>query len=408
MLTAITALSLGTAAYVYAGYPVAVAVLARLRPLEGPYDRSSLPAVSLVISALDERAGIAAKLANTAELDYPDDLLQVIVVTDGSTDGTDNIARRCASPGTLVIHEDLRRGKAAAMRRGVEASDHGVVVFSDANNSFPPDALRELVAPFSDPSVAAVTGAKVPRGGSDEGSVGAGERLYWRYESFVKRQESRLGCCTGVIGELLAVRRDAVPVFPADLVNDDFFLAMQVARQGYKVAYAPRASSFEPPSTSLADESRRRRRMVAGRWQSLFRATSFLPVGRPLVLWQVVSHKYLRLLLPFTMATGLAASAADVVHHRGRGQVRVAVLVGQSAFYLLGAFAPVLPRSTGPARQVALVSRYLVRTNWSSVEGLLHYATHRRRLHLWERVSRDSSEPGTSAVSADVPPSVAG
>lgn len=381
----VSGLSAALGGYVFVGYPLLVALAARTRPAAVP-GPAYLPPVTVVVSALDEEAALAAKLEGLADLDYPQDRLQVVVVTDGSTDGTEAIARASGLPGLQVLHRPGRQGKAAAMSRGLSVARHDVVVFTDANNLLAPDALRQVVAPLADPMVGAATGAKGFAGGVEE--LTGGERAYWRYESFVKRQESRLGCCTGVIGELLAVRRELVPPFPPGLVNDDFWLAMQVVRAGKRVAYAPGALSYEPTAGSLADDVVRRRRIAAGRWQSVFGWRTHLPVRRPVVLWQVVSHKHLRLLLPAAM-TGAALGTVAEVLLGGGGRLRPrALLAGQVALYGSAAVAGTLPRSAGPARTAALGARYLVRTSWSSASGLLSYLRGRDRLHLWERAGR--------------------
>lgn len=378
--------------YVYVGYPVAVHLLARTRPEEGPYDRGALPSVSVVVAAFNERESIAAKLANLLALDYPEELLEICVVADGSDDGTEIVAKEASGGRATVLHRPEREGKARAMERGVAATRGDVVVFMDANNAVAPGALRELVLPLSDPAVGAVTGAKAVDGGVEE--LSGGERAYWRYESAIKKAESRLGCCTGVIGELFAIRRELVPEFPPGLVNDDFHMAMQVARAGAKVAYAPDATSWEPTAPSAAEDALRRRRMTAGRWQSLARWRETVPLERPLVVWQVASHKHLRLLLPFTMAGALAANAADVA--AGIGKERQAatrtLLAAQLAFYGLAALGPHAP-GPEPVRKAASAARYLVRSNAASAEGLRHYLRQRDSLHLWERVGRLPAEP---------------
>lgn len=393
------ALSLASAAatgYVYVGYPVALALASRVRRPErrGDFDGS----VSLVISAHNESRDIAGKLANTAELDYPADRLEVIVADDGSTDGTADIAERVA-PWARVLRAERRGGKVTAMARGVAAARGDVVVFSDAHNLYERGTLRHLLAPLADPRVGAVNGAHVVAGGDE--SVSTGERLYWRYESFIKARESRLGCVTSILGSVLAVRRELIPPIPPGIVNDDFYLGMQVARQGYRVAYVPEARSFEASARSLADDATRRRRMTAGRWQSLAQWRQYLPLNRPLVMWQVVSHKYLRLLLPVTMAGTLAGNALDVAARARTGRpagAAAAALAGQVAFYGLGAVAGRLPRSLGPVRAVAVLARYLVRSNAASWHGLTQFLSSREDLALWTIVDRRPDAPADRDV----------
>ncbi len=383
----VIAASLGVVTgYVYVGYPMTVVALSRRKAVES-LDSSTPPFVSVVVAAFNECDSIAGKVRNLLSLEYPADRIQFVIVTDGSDDGTEAVARRESGGRVRVLHRPGREGKARAMERGVEASKGDVIVFMDANNLCPPDAISELVRPFADPQVGAVTGAKVVDGGVEALTVG--EKLYWRYESAIKQAESQLGCCTGVIGELLAVRRELVPVFPPGLVQDDFFIAMQVARAGFNVAYAPRALSLEPTASSAEADAVRRRRIAAGRWQALAWWKETLPLDRPVVLWEVTSHKYLRLLLPFTMAGSFIANAADVAVGVGKRDQRLAraALVGQLAFYGLACLGP---RTPGPRqfRAAASAARYLTKSNLASAEGLQHYLTGRKTLHLWQKVER--------------------
>jgi len=230
-------ISVALVAYVYAGYPLALALLARLRPKPGWKPPDDLPAVTLVIAAYNEEDVIARKLENSLGLDYPSDRLQIIVAADGSSDSTAEIVRSYSDRGVELSYSPERMGKSAAVGRALSLARGDVVVLSDANNLYAADALRLLVAPFADPRVGAVSGAKVVSG--EEGGVGESEGAYWRYESFIKAQETRLGSCTGACGEILAVRRELLEPPPASVINDDFYIAMRVIRKGYRLVYVP-------------------------------------------------------------------------------------------------------------------------------------------------------------------------
>jgi hypothetical protein len=208
--------SLTLVAYVFAGYPAVAALLARLCPRPVHAHAGFTPKISLIILAYNEQDVIEAKLRNVAELDYPPERLEVLVVTDGSDDGTAERAGR--TPGVSVLHRPERRGKLAAINRGVEASTGEVLVFSDANNLYSLNAIRELVRPLSDPAVGLVTGRKAieAEGGSALDQV---EGLYWRYESKIKEWESASGSVVGVAGEILAFRREAYRSPPARAVR---------------------------------------------------------------------------------------------------------------------------------------------------------------------------------------------
>lgn len=231
-----------TIAYTYAGYPVLLTVLARLRP-ERPFPPlAELPMVTLLIAAYNEQNVIAAKLENSLALDYPRERLQILVAADGSNDATPEIVAGFADQGVDLSYRPERAGKMAAILRALPQARGDIVVLSDANNFYSANALRALVAPFADPHVGAVGGAKVIARG--DGALGDSEGLYWKYESYIKCQETRLGSCTGAVGEIMAVRRSLLdrPMPPeARLMADDLFLAMHVLKQGCRVVYAPDA-----------------------------------------------------------------------------------------------------------------------------------------------------------------------
>ena len=384
--------------YTYAGYPLILAVLARLRPKPESYPQS-FPSVTLLIAAYNEQAVIQEKIENSLSLNYPREQLQILIAADGSTDNTPDIVRSFSQQGVELSYSPERRGKMAAINRAMPLARGEVVVFSDANNLYAPNALSELVKPFADPTVGASSGAKVIIR-SDE-TLGESEGIYWKYESFIKKQETRLGCCTGVAGEILALRRDLFIPPPDSIINDDFYMAMQVIRQGYRVVYVPTAISNEPPSLSAQDEITRRSRIIAGRYQAIARALEWLPWRRPLVIWQIVSHKFLRPMVPLAMAGALAANILAVVF-----PVQVSRLWGkliflappagwitlglQAAFYALAWIGRFISRGT-IAGKLLYLSTFLVNSNLAAVIGLYRYLTGRQSA-VWQRVRRRESK----------------
>ncbi|MFA9564280.1 MAG: glycosyltransferase family 2 protein [Acidimicrobiales bacterium] len=373
---------LAVVAYAYGGYPAAVILAARRqRPSATPPTPTEPPSITLIIAAHNEEQVLEKKLVNSLELDYPDDRLEVIVAADGSDDGTVDLARRFADSGLTVLHRRERRGKSAALNRAVEVARHDIVVFSDANNHYEVDALRRLVEPFADPRVGVVTGAKEVVEG--EGQV-AGEGIYWRYEDAIKRAESDLGCCSAVTGEITAIRRSLIEPIPTEIINDDFWLAMRGVCQGARVVYAPEARSIEPPSGDLVAERVRRTRMVAGRFQAMARWRQLVPLDQPRVAWQIVSHKFLRPLVPAAMFAVLVGTLLGL--RRQPRRLPVVAAVGQAVFYGAAAAGR---RPTG-RRSVDLIltlPRFLVSSNWAAVEGFHAYITG-RATSVWTRVDR--------------------
>jgi cellulose synthase/poly-beta-1,6-N-acetylglucosamine synthase-like glycosyltransferase len=358
--------ALGVVGYVFAGYPALAAVLARLRPRPVHADRSFTPHVSLVITAHNEEAVIEDRLRNVAELDYPRDRLEVIVVADGSDDRT---AERAAQPGVRVLHDPERRGKLAAMNRGASVATGEVLLFSDANNHYTPATLRELVAPLADPSVGLVTGRKVIDAG-DGRSLDRAEGLYWRYESKLKEWESAAGSVVGVAGEILAFRRDAYRSPEEPMLTEDFVQATLVAMAGWRVVYAPQALSVERASATIEDEAVRRARIVTGRSQAMRRLLPELLLRHPVLAWRAISHKALRPLVPWAL---LATAASNAALARSRPWARVLASL-QASFYAL-AVAGWRDERRGRRRTLTYLPFYFCRMNLAALRGVRDFAT---------------------------------
>jgi poly-beta-1,6-N-acetyl-D-glucosamine synthase len=371
--------SLTAVAYVFIGYPAIMFLVARLRPRPVRRDPAHLPSVSLVIAAHNESAVIDEKLENVAALDYPSERLQVIVVADGSSDDTAERARR--HPGVDVLHRPERLGKLAAINRAVEVATGDVFVFSDANNMYSSDALRELVAPLADPSVGLVAGAKLidDRAGR---SLDRAEGLYWRYESKLKEWESASGSVVGAPGEILAFRREAYRSPEPGTLNEDFVQAMLVALDGWRVVYAPKARSTERASATIDDEAVRRARLVGGRSQATRRLLPDLLRRNPWLAWQMISHKVLRPAVPWLLVVAAVSNTATV---RRRREARLLGLA-QASFYA-AALAGWRDHRAGQRRRLTYLPFYFCRMNVATVKGLRDFIVGRRD-EVWTRVRR--------------------
>jgi cellulose synthase/poly-beta-1,6-N-acetylglucosamine synthase-like glycosyltransferase len=267
-----------------------------------------------------------------------------------------------------------------------------VVIFSDANNLYEAGTLRALVAPFADKTVGAVSGAKVISKG--DGVLGESEGAYWKYESWIKKQETHLGCTTGVSGEVWAIRRELFERPPDTIINDDFYMAMRIIKKGFRMVYAPQARSVERVSLSAQDEMTRRTRIVAGRYQAISRASETVPFDRPLVAWQVLSHKFSRPLVPFGMIGAFLLNLALVIWPPQAGFLQLSApwnwifLALQVAFYLLAALGSRVSGENQLARLLYLPT-FLVNSNLAALFGLLRYMTGRQTA-LWKKVERRS------------------
>lgn len=387
-------LSVGAIAYAYFGYPVAVWLLARVFPRPVRPTQNGIPTVTLLIAAYNEEAVIEDKIKNSLELDYPPERFNVLIVTDGSSDSTPKRVETFAAQGIQLLHRPERAGKMAAIKRALPQARGEIVVFSDANNFYQRNALRELVAPLDDPTVGAVGGAKMIQ--QDDGSLGASEGLYWKYESWIKKQESRLGSCTSATGEILAIRKELYRKPPDNIINDDFYIAMQVIRQGYRYVYAPQAVSYERVSQTARDEVIRRTRINAGRYQSIAMAPEVVPFNNPLVAWQIFSHKFLRPLVPFFMAAALLTNILAVAIPApdrgfwGLGAPYGAILLAlQALFYGMAVLGSLLGGKGKKNKLVRLLylPTFLTNSNFAAVQGLLKFMRG-GQFHIWERIQR--------------------
>ena len=320
--------------YTFVGYGILITVLARFfrRPVRFA---QWAPAVSLIVSAYNEEKVIAEKIENCFAVDYPRELLEFIIVADGSNDCTAEIVQTFAAHGVKLLHQPTRRGKIAAMNRAVPFAGGEILVFSDADAMLEPQAIRMLVANLADPKVACVGGEKRIRQGA---SVQAkGEGAYWRYEAYLKRLDSNLNTAIGAIGELFAIRRELYRSMDEDLLIEDFVVTMHLVAAGWRVVYEPRAITWENASPSLAGEWQRRVRMAAGGFQAIGRLKGMLNPMRGFAAFQYVSHKVLRWLSPFFMIAAFGANLGllDQPFYQW-------TMLTQAVFYGLAAFGFVL------------------------------------------------------------------
>jgi cellulose synthase/poly-beta-1,6-N-acetylglucosamine synthase-like glycosyltransferase len=299
-------LSAGLLVYTHLGYPLVLGALVQLkkeRRLKRPhgYDPKN-PTVSLIVPAYDEEEVIAAKVANALALDYPRERLQVIVASDGSTDAT---AERARAAGASLVLELPPGGKVAALNAAAEQAAGEVLAFSDANSVWKPDALKQLVAPFSDPAVGYVCGRVRfldPEGGNLEGA-------YWRYEMAVREMESELAGVTAGNGAIYAVRRDAyIPLAPSG--SHDLSFPFLLAKHRLRSLYAPGARAEEKMVPTIEGEFERKRRMMVGLWDIVVGEGMLSPRRYPpLFAFEIASHRLLRYLSPLLHLVALVANA---------------------------------------------------------------------------------------------------
>jgi len=294
--------------YVYLAYPLLVRALARIagRPVRVAADFR--PTVTVVITAYNERRGIAAKIDNVLHLDYPADLLDVIVASDASDDGTDEIVTSYGVERVRLMRVDGRRGKTACQNVAVTEARGEIVVFTDATTTVSRDALTAMVRTLADPGVGCVAGLLVYRG-KDANLTAAGGVSYWGYEVALRRAESRLDTLIGVSGCLYAVRRSAYRPIAPTLISD-FVIAMRMREQGLRTILEPQAVCFEDTLDRSGQELAMRVRVALRTISALVSERRFLnPLSDPLFAWQLWSHKLLRYLSPYFLLGTLVSCA---------------------------------------------------------------------------------------------------
>jgi cellulose synthase/poly-beta-1,6-N-acetylglucosamine synthase-like glycosyltransferase len=351
--------SLGALAWTHAGYPVALAALARIRPR--PVRKEDVtPEVSVVVAAHDEEDVIGRRIANLLELDYPSDRLRIVVASDGSTDRTNEIVRELAArSGNVELVECERAGKATAQNAAVAQSSVEIIAFSDANSRWEPDALRLLVRSFGDPDVGYVCGQlrlESPDGANQEG-------VYWRYELWQRESESAVGSITAGNGAIYAVRRSDYLGYDDPRIGHDFGLPFRLVQKGRRAVYDPDAVAWEKPASETEDEYGRKVRMMTRSWRPLLDG-SLARTGDPLFVAELVSHRLLR----YGSGVLHLVLLGSTVALAGEARVYRLALLDQLAF--LGLALAGRRRLGVPGAGIAY---YYLLTTAATVESLLRY-----------------------------------
>lgn len=333
-----------------------------------------LPAVTLIVPAYNEQDRLPAKLVNVRRLDYPRDRLQVIFVSDGSTDGTTDILRAASDQGIETIFLPERGGKSRALNQAVARARHEILVFSDAATLFAPDALQALVRHFSDPRVGVVCGALTFEATAESSQT---EGVYWSYESMLRLMEGRLGATLTASGAIYSVRRRCYLPLSADTMVEDLVIPMNVRALGYRVLYDPEAVATDFAAPSVAGEFTRRVRVATGSFRALRRLAT-IPLD-PMTAFAFVSHKLLRWVLPFLLAGLLLSSAtlwADPWYR--------AAFLAQAVFYLWAGLGFLLREQMRRVRY-ALIGYYLLAIHLAYLVGFVHYVSGRHQIG-WQKV----------------------
>jgi cellulose synthase/poly-beta-1,6-N-acetylglucosamine synthase-like glycosyltransferase len=374
---ALFAFAAGLIGYTYVGFPAIVLARARLRPR--PHHTADItPTVSVIVAARNEASSIGAKVDNLLALDYPPERLEVVIASDGSDDGTEAIAA-ARGDGRVRVLALPRVGKAGALNAAVAAATGEILVFSDANSMYAPDAVRALVAPFADREVGGVAGDQryLPDGAS--APVAAGERRYWDLDRAIKQAESRGGNAISATGAIYAVRRELFAQVPPG-VTDDFATSTAVIARGRRLVFAPDAVAFEPVAASGEAEFERKVRVMTRGLNAVVARHELLdPRRHGFYALQLLSHKVLRRLMALPLAV-LAVTAATGAR---RSALMRTAAAAQGALYGLGAAGLLLGRAGRRAPRVVALPAYFCLVNLASVRAVWNVAR-RRAIDRWE------------------------
>ncbi len=372
----------GMIVYVYAGYPILVFLISRFFP-QTVVKADHQPTVSFIITAFNEEKDIHGKLANTLALDYPVEKLEITVVSDCSTDSTNEIVGSFADRGVELLQLGQRHGKTAAQNAAVERANGEIIVFSDATSIYETDAIRHLVSNFADLNVGCVAGRLeyVDPSASD---IGSGAKSYWSYESFLKQNESRACSLIGVSGCIYAVRKtNYVPMYPE--ACSDFLIATLVFKQGLRTVYEPNALCREQTNNRTDKEMKMRVRVISQTFTDLWRNRGMLnPFRSGFYAIQLISHKVLRYCVPLFLIGAFVSSLLLAWN-----STLFAVMSAGGVLFAVFAAAAWLLERLGVAIGPFAIPLYFLLTNIASAVGFLQFLRG-ERYATWEPI-RDPS-----------------
>ena len=379
--------------YAYAGYAVILFGIVKLKRLIQKKKETAVaedyePTVCLFVTAYNEKDFVRQKVENSLSLDYPKGKMQFLWVTDGSDDGTPDLLK--AWPEAEVHHLSERRGKMHAMNRGVKFVKSEIIVFSDTNTILGNQSIREIVTCFADKKVGCVAGEKRIVEKQSDAAAGAGEGIYWKYESWVKKLDAELNSAVGAVGELFAIRTELFQEVEPDTLLDDFIISLRIAAKGYRIAYSPEAYAEEAASLNLAEEKKRKIRIAAGGVQTVIRLKHLLnPFKYGVLSWQYFSHKVLRwTLAPLSLFLILALNILIVWQNQSWGQPSFYTL-----FLYLQIFLYFLTlvgwyfENKKLHFKILFVPYYFVFVNLNAIRGMIRYFKGKQSV-TWEKSKR--------------------
>ena len=378
--------------YTYIGYGIVLYIMVKIKELfTGKISKnisSDIPSeVTLFITAYNEEDVIEEKMINSLALDYPSELLKIVWVTDGSTDKTNEFLNNNWKDNVTILFDAQRKGKTAAINRGMQYITSPIIVFTDANTMLNKLAIKEIVASFNNPKVGCVAGEKRIFNKSENDAASGGEGLYWKYESTLKALDSRLYSAVGAAGELFAIRKELFKSMPEDTLLDDFILSLQIAMNGYKIDYCSDAYAIESGSADMHEEEKRKIRIAAGGLQSIWRLRPLLnPFKYGILNFQYISHRVLRWsITPICLFMLLPLNF--ILVYTTNNLFYFIILMLQLLFYILGYWGYYL--STKQIKnKILFVPYYFLFMNLNVIKGFNYLLKKNKGVGTWEKSKR--------------------
>lgn len=375
--------------YTYIGYGILLYLLVRIKekihPAQSLCLQEPAPTTTLLIAAYNEEDIVDLKMENCNQLNYPKDKLKIVWVTDGSNDNTN--LKLAQYPEITVLYDPERKGKTAALNRGMQYIHTPFTIFTDANTMLNKEAIREILTPFSDPLVGCVAGEKRIAVEDKDNAAAGGEGFYWRYESKLKSWDSRLYSAVGAAGELFAIRTSLFKTMPEDTLLDDFVLSMKIASQGYKIAYRDSAYAIESASADIGNEQKRKVRIAAGGLQAIWRLLPLLNIFRHGILsFQYISHRVLRWSITPILLFLLFPLNILLVSLRPESTCYTILLLLQTLFYLMAIGGSILQRRHIKVK-VLFIPYYFVFMNLNVIKAFFYLQKHKGK-GAWEKAKR--------------------
>ncbi len=373
--------SLACILYTFIGYPLLLRFFPKKSLRLDVHKDLFIPNVSIVIAAWNEEANISKRLDNLLTQDYPTDKTEIIVVSDGSTDSTNSIVSSYSDRSVRLVSLEDRLGKAQALNQGIAQAKGNIIVFCDARQYFEPSAVSWLVANFYDPRVGCVSGELILVK-DDQSRIQVEMGAYWNYEKWIRKMESRTGSVVGATGSIYAIRRFLFKPLPPGTILDDVLTPLNIVREGYRCIFESKAVALDCFSKDTGQEWQRKVRTLAGNWQMLSLQPELLLPWRNPCWWRLVSHKILRLIVPFALII-LFISGALL-----QGMLYRTVVVLQCLLYASALLACLLP--TVRANRILRLEYFFLVMNAAALAGFWRWITGDCKT-VWQPLGADNT-----------------